>query len=101
MANDAESPFSFISIVAATNYSVLQRITMNGTAGNSGCHKRHRTVPMGPGTGKFYLTIPEVNGPGNDTQPGAVMVFSPQQTERCRSIMSLAFPSAAARVRKE
>ncbi len=28
-------------------------------------------------TGKFYLNIPEVNGPGNDTQPGAVVTISP------------------------
>jgi hypothetical protein len=28
-------------------------------------------------TGKFYVNIPEVNGPGNDTAPGAVVVITP------------------------
>jgi len=80
MANDAESPFPFISVISTTSYSINQKITMNGlggtgtpaaTNGIEQCQWDHRT-------GKFYLNIPEVNGPGNDTQPGAVMVFSVQ-----------------------
>ena len=30
MANDAESPFPFVSVVSTVNYNVLQRITMDG-----------------------------------------------------------------------
>jgi hypothetical protein len=29
-------------------------------------------------TGKIYLNIPEVNGSGNDTSPGAVVVIDPK-----------------------
>ena len=29
-------------------------------------------------TGKFYQNVPEVNGPGNDTVPGAVAVIDPK-----------------------
>jgi len=29
-------------------------------------------------TGNFYVNIPEVNGPGDDTRPGAVVVVSPK-----------------------
>jgi hypothetical protein len=83
MANDAETPFPFISIVSTKNYSVLQRITMDGTVpfgskiatpkatnGIEQCQWDRRT-------GKFYVNIPEVNGPGNDTAPGAVVVITP------------------------
>jgi hypothetical protein len=39
-------------------------------------------------TGKFYVNIPEVNGPGDDTQPGAVVTISPEtmQIENVYSI---------------
>ena len=29
-------------------------------------------------TGKFYQNVPEINGPGNDTTPGAVAVINPK-----------------------
>jgi hypothetical protein len=83
MANDAESPFPFVSFVSTQNYSVLKRITMDGTGASGGkiaspaatngieqCQWDRRT-------GKFYVNIPEVNGPGNDTKPGAVVRISP------------------------
>jgi hypothetical protein len=81
IANDAEVPYPFISIISTTSYSVVQQITMNGTVplgstiaapkatnGIEQCKwDRH--------TGKFYQNIPEVNGPGDDTAPGAVVVY--------------------------
>ncbi len=83
IANDAESPFPFVSFISTDNYSVLKRLTMDGTVASGGkiaspaatngieqCQWDHRT-------GKFYVNIPEVNGPGNDTQPGAVVTISP------------------------
>lgn len=94
MANDAESPFPFISFVSTVNYSVVGQIVMNGTVAPGGkiaspaatngieqCQWDRRT-------GKFYVNIPEVNGPGNDTQPGAVVVISPAtlQIEKVVSI---------------
>jgi hypothetical protein len=84
IANDAETPFPFVSIISTENYSILQKITMNGAVAPGGtvaspaatngieqCQWDHRT-------GKFYVNIPEVNGPGNDTQPGAVVTISPE-----------------------
>ena len=94
VANDAESPFPFVSFISTVNYSVLGRITMDGTVATGGtiaspkatngieqCQWDHRT-------GKFYVNIPEVNGPGNDTQPGAVVTISPDtlQIEAINSI---------------
>lgn len=77
-------PFPFVALVSTVNYSVLQTITMNGTVAPGGgvatpkatnsidacqCDRR---------TGRFYVNIPEVNGPGNDSAPGAVVVISPK-----------------------
>jgi hypothetical protein len=79
IANDAESPFPFVSVVSTVNYSVLQRITMDGTGGTPAATNGIEQCQWDRRNGKFYLNIPEVNGPGNDTKDGAVMVFSPQQ----------------------
>jgi hypothetical protein len=81
IANDAEVPYPFISIISTSSYSVRQKITMDGTVplgstiaapkatnGIEQCQwDRH--------TGKFYQNIPEANGPGDDTTPGAVVVY--------------------------
>lgn len=83
MANDAESPFPFITFVSTVNYSILGKIVMDGTVAPGG-KKASPAATNGieqcqwdRHTGKFYVNIPEVNGPGNDTQPGAVVVISP------------------------
>jgi hypothetical protein len=82
MANDAEQPFPFVTLISTDSFSVLQTITFNGTVpagsklaapkatnGIEQCQWDQRT-------GKFYLNIPEVNGPGDDTVPGAVVVLT-------------------------
>lgn len=84
VANDAETPFPFVSIISTENYSVLQRIVMNGTVAAGGTIKSPAATngieqcQWDRRTGKFYVNIPEVNGPGNDTQPGAVVSISPK-----------------------
>jgi len=78
IANEAESPFPFVSVVSTVNYSVLQRITMDGTKGTPAATNGIEQCQWDRRTGKFYVNIPEVNGPGNDTQPGAVVVLGPQ-----------------------
>lgn len=78
MANDAEMPFPFVTLISTDTYSVLQTIVMNGTAGAPKATNGIEQCQWNQRTGKFYVNIPEVNGPGNDTQPGAVLVISPQ-----------------------
>lgn len=84
VANDAESPFPFVSIISTVNYSVLKRITMDGTVALGGTIKSPAATngieqcQWDDRTSKFYVNIPEVNGPGNDTQPGAVVTISPK-----------------------
>src|SRR5581483_6314452 len=36
VANDAETPFPFVSFVSTENYSVLKRITMDGSVASGG-----------------------------------------------------------------
>jgi hypothetical protein len=83
VANDAETPFPYISVISTVNYSVLQQITMNGTVPFGSTIATPRATngieqcQWDLRTGKIYVNIPEVNGPGNDTQPGAVVVITP------------------------
>jgi hypothetical protein len=95
VANDAETPFPFVSIISTSeDHSILQRITMNGTVNPGGTVKSPAATngieqcTWDRRTGKFYVNIPEVNGPGNDTQPGAVVTISPEtfQIENVYSI---------------
>ncbi|HUH85212.1 MAG TPA: hypothetical protein VLX85_11415 [Stellaceae bacterium] len=94
VANDAETPFPFISIISSENHSILQQITMNGTVASGGTVESPAATngieqcQWDRRTGKFYLNLPEVNGPGNDTQPGAVVTISPDtlQIEKVFSI---------------
>ena len=78
MANDAETPFPFVTLISTDTYSVLKTIVMNGTGGAPKATNGIEQCQWNPKTGEFYVNIPEVNGPGNDTQPGAVVVISPQ-----------------------
>jgi hypothetical protein len=81
VANDAEKPFPYVSLISTDSYSLLQQITFDGTVpsgskiaapkatnGIEQCQWDARTA-------RFYLAIPEVNGPGDDTAPGAVVVL--------------------------
>jgi hypothetical protein len=77
MANDADSP-PFVTLISTDTYSVLKTIKMDGTNGSPKATNGIEQCQWNPRTGKFYLNIPEVNGPGNDTKPGAVVVISPQ-----------------------
>jgi hypothetical protein len=78
MANDAESPFPFVTLISTETYTVLKTIVMNGTSGTPKATNGIEQCQWSPSTGMFYLNIPEVNGPGDDTQPGAVLVISPE-----------------------
>lgn len=83
IANDAES-IPFVSIISTVNYSIVQRITMDGKVASGGTIASPRATngieqcQWDRRTGKFLVNIPEVNGPGNDTQPGAVVAISPK-----------------------
>ncbi|MBV9862938.1 MAG: hypothetical protein JO267_12430 [Alphaproteobacteria bacterium] len=83
MANDAEhdnpAKYPYVSFIDTQTYAVLGRITMDGTNGTPRATNGIEQCQWSRRTGKIYLNIPEVNGPGNDTAPGAVVVISPQE----------------------
>jgi hypothetical protein len=82
MANDAEDPWPFISFISTTNYTVLSKITMDGTGGTPKATNGIEQCQWSPRTGKFYLNIPEVgtspHTPGDDSVPGVVLVIDPK-----------------------
>jgi hypothetical protein len=82
-ANDAESPFPFVSFISTTTYTVTDRITMDGTINGGSVLPTPKATngieqcQWDKDTGHFFINIPEVNGPGNDSQPGAVLEINP------------------------
>jgi hypothetical protein len=78
MANDAEEPFPFVTLISTVSHKILKTIVMDGTGGAPMATNGIEQCQYSTDTGKFYVNIPEVNGPGNDTQPGAVLQISPQ-----------------------
>jgi hypothetical protein len=79
IANDKDG---FISFVSTSSYSVVDAIKFDGndTTHNAQGIKATNGIEQcqwNPRTGNFYLNIPEVNGPGDDSVPGAVLVIDP------------------------
>lgn len=74
IANDADNPpfVSFIPTLGTGAYTVVKKLSFpEATNGIEQCQ-------WSPISGMFYLNLPEVNGPGNDTKDGAVYVIDPK-----------------------
>jgi hypothetical protein len=70
MANDAEN-IPFVSLISTDTYQVLGVLAVpEATNGIEQCS-------WDPDQNLFLLNLPEVNGPGDDTAPGAVLVITP------------------------
>jgi hypothetical protein len=73
VANDADMP-PFVSLIATDGpnaYKVVQQIQFP-TASNG-----IEQCQWDPGSQRFFLNIPEISGPGDDTKPGAVFRINP------------------------
>jgi hypothetical protein len=84
MANDAADPAPFITFIPTSGpdaYTVVKTIVMDGKNGTPNVTNGIEQCQWSRRTGKFYLNIPEVNGPGDDSAPGAVLVISPETME--------------------
>jgi hypothetical protein len=86
MANDAEVPSPWVTIINTDTYQVVTKIVFNGgvVTNTAGVFNVVPNATNGieqcqfdPTSNKFILNIPEVSGPGNDTQPGAVVEIDP------------------------
>jgi hypothetical protein len=91
VANDAESDvagdYPFVSYIATSGpnaYTVLGTIVMDGGSGPHHGPKATNGIEQcqwDRRTGKIYLNLPEVNGPGDDSAPGATLVIDPKSME--------------------
>jgi hypothetical protein len=82
VAND-EAVDNYISFISTDTYMVVDQIKLDGTDKTHNAHKVNATngieqCQWNPRTRLFYLNIPENNGPGDDSKPGAVMVIDPK-----------------------
>jgi hypothetical protein len=77
IASPGESP-PFVTFISTTTYKVLGKLTFDGTNGTLNATNGLEQCQWSRDTGKFYQNVPEVNGPGDDTAPGAVAVIDPK-----------------------
>jgi hypothetical protein len=78
IASPAESP-PFVTFISTTSYKVVGKLVFDGTGGTPKATNGLEQCGWSPSTGKFYQNVPEVNGAGNDTSPGAVAVINPKK----------------------
>jgi hypothetical protein len=78
MANNAETPFPFATLVDSTTHTIKKKITFDGTNGTPKATNGAEQCQWSPRTGKFYISIPEINGPGDNSVAGGVAVIDPE-----------------------
>jgi hypothetical protein len=79
VANDDESDL-FLTFISTDTYTILGTLSLKGNDPNAQNIKATNGIEQcqwSPRTGKFYLAVPEVNGSGSNTQPGAVLQIDP------------------------
>ena len=91
VVNNADSP-PFISFISTTTYTVLGSVKFDGTNGTPKATNGVEQCQWNPRDGKIYLSIPEINGPGNNSAPGGVVVFDPTTRTILRTMV---IPSAS------
>lgn len=79
-ANDAELPSPFISFISTDTYKVVGKIVFDGGSGAGHGPNATNGIEQCQYDARehaFYLNLPEVNGPGDDTADGNVVVINP------------------------
>jgi len=74
VANNAADP-PFASLISTSSYSVVKKITFDGTNGAPKSTNGIEQCQWSPRTGKFYITVPGVDSP--NTGHGVVAVINP------------------------
>ncbi len=80
VANDDDLDL-FLTFISTNTYEILRKIHLDGTDSNGLNIKATNGIEQcqwSPRTGKFYLAVPEVSGPGGNKVPGAVLEINPQ-----------------------
>ncbi|MBV9563199.1 MAG: hypothetical protein JOY90_22555 [Bradyrhizobium sp.] len=75
VANNAEAPFPFATLISTETYMALKRITFDGNNGTPKATNGAEQCQYDRRTDRFYLSIPEINGPGNNSAAGGVAVI--------------------------
>jgi hypothetical protein len=70
---------TFISTAGSNAHKVVGKLVFDGGTAANGLKATNGLEQCGfsPKTGKFYQNVPEDNGPGDDSKPGAVAVIDP------------------------
>ena len=76
VVNNADSP-PFITFISTASKTVLGSVVFDGAGGRPRATNGAEQCQWNPRNGLIYLSIPEVGGPGDNSAPGAVVVFNP------------------------
>jgi hypothetical protein len=81
-ANNAEDPFPFVTFFTVRGHKAVKKIVFDGTNNTPKATNGIEQCQWSPRTGLFYITVPEVNGPGQgppnaNQAPGGVAVLDP------------------------
>jgi hypothetical protein len=81
VANNADTP-PFITAVSYRRHSILGKVNFDGSVQNGGGIGVNATdgveqCQWNPRDGMIYVSVPEVNGPGDNSAPGAIARINP------------------------
>jgi hypothetical protein len=76
IASPAESP-PYVTFISTKSYQVVGKLVFDGTKGVPNATNGLEQCGWSAASGKFYQNVPEIDGAGNDTSPGAVAVIDP------------------------
>jgi hypothetical protein len=76
-ANNASSPWPILSFIQGKGHQVIKQIALDGTTGTPPATNGAEQCQWNPRTGQFYVSIPEFNGPGDNSAPGGVAQIDP------------------------
>jgi hypothetical protein len=75
VANNAEAPFPFATLISTNTHMALTRITLDGNNGTPKATNGAEQCQYDQRTDRFYISVPEINGPGDNSAAGAVAVI--------------------------
>jgi hypothetical protein len=77
VANNADSP-PFITAVNASTHAIIGQIFFDGvSSGTPNASNGIEQCQFNPRDNKVYVTVPEINGPGDNSAPGGVSRINP------------------------
>jgi hypothetical protein len=77
VANNADTP-AFITAVSAATHKILGKIPFDGVSnGTPNATNGIEQCQWNPRDGKIYVTVPEINGPGDNSVAGGVSRINP------------------------